>query len=625
MPTIPGFVLTELLGRGGMASVYAATQTALDRYVAIKVVSAEGPDAAQYLHRLENEARSLAGLHHPNIVDLYEFGRTEQGALYYVMPLLNGGDLTRWAKPLPEDRLVALLDTLLDALGHAHDADIVHRDIKPENILFDDGQRPMLADFGVALRRASQRVTADGMAVGSTGYMSPEQARGIEVDARSDLYSVGVLAFELLTGELPYDGPDALAVALAQCEQPVPRLLAGLAHWQAFFDRALAFEPQDRFASALEMRLALHALHRPRLPRTPLRWYHVAAIALIALPLVASLWLARDPPADGERIAALVEANALLPPADPNALDQLLQAQARRPGDRELRALQAQLLDLLAMEMGPAIQQGDLVALQPQWTRWREAVARLDAAHSEVVLAHQRPVEELLRQTLAQAAGEFDRALALPALELLEGWPGANEDLQRLAAQVRRLPLQGERFSDPDGPDLLLVRRPNGRQPGLAVMADALQPALYRRFAEATRRSRPPCPGAAESLQGCVDLADAQALAGWLSTRSGERYRVPSRQELASVIAHVEPVAAHAWTSTCHEVTTTQAPNPAQRAWGGVRSVFGGQRAEPRVEQRCDGHLALPLDGQGRIARTFREASAQTTVVLLREVRASLR
>lgn len=282
-PQIPGYRITALLGRGGMATVYTATQLAVEREVAIKVVELDGQNAGQYVLRFENEAHSLARLRHPSIVGLYDYGRTSEGLPYYVMPLLEGGDLSAWPRPVAEERVLELLDTLLDALGHAHAAGIVHRDIKPENILFDGDGRPMLADFGAALRRSHSRLTETGLAIGSVGYMSPEQARGLVVDARSDLYSLAVVAFELLAGRPPFAGPDALAVALAQLEGPPPPLPPPLRAWQRFFERALAADPAQRFADAASMRAALGELgtrvsevapvrHRRR------RWSPIAAM-----------------------------------------------------------------------------------------------------------------------------------------------------------------------------------------------------------------------------------------------------------------------------------------------------------------------------------------------------------
>jgi hypothetical protein len=287
-PDVPGYEIHSELGRGGMAVVYSAIEKDLDRPVAIKVVRGDDGDPDGHIQRLENEARGLAALHHPHIVDLYRFGRLANGSLYYVMPLLSGGTLEDWPKPVPEDQVIALLDNLLQALEHAHAADIIHRDIKPANILFDRLKRPMLADFGAAfMRKRDERLTAHGGAIGSSGYMSPEQARGNEVDARADLYSTAVLAFELLTGSRPWDGPDGLSIALAQLEKPVPRLPEALKHWQAFFDKALAVSPAQRFPDAAHMRVAMHNLRASTGSSLPPR---VMAIALaVGILLVAGL------------------------------------------------------------------------------------------------------------------------------------------------------------------------------------------------------------------------------------------------------------------------------------------------------------------------------------------------
>lgn len=311
-PTIPGFTCDAVLGRGGMAVVYEATEESLGRRVAIKVVSASDFDEAQHLRRLEQEARGLANLQHPHIVELHSFGRTKDGALYYVMPKLDGGDLSSRSKPFVEQHLRDMLDAVLGALAHAHASGIVHRDIKPGNILFDRYDRPLLADFGAAFVRGAQRITDGDMAIGSTDYMSPEQARGLEVDARSDLYSLGVLAFEYLTGRLPFEGEDDLAIALAKEEQPVPRLRPQLAHWQPFIDGALAPRRASRFADAEAMRAALPAIANASAP-PPKRGGRravviVGAALLLALVVAYALWPRADAPAPATAVAVVAVA-----------------------------------------------------------------------------------------------------------------------------------------------------------------------------------------------------------------------------------------------------------------------------------------------------------------------------
>ena len=262
-PQIPGYRLLRRLGQGGMASVYLAMQESLDRPVSVKVMEREALLDEVSKQRFEHEARTIAKLSHPCIVNIYEVGRTVDGQMYYIMPYLPNGDLAQRNLSNNESRIVELLRSLLSALGYAHGRGIVHRDVKRENVLFDAADRPLLTDFGIALsRRDTSRITTAGLAVGSSGYMAPEQARGDEVDGRADLYSVGVLAFELLTGDLPFRSLDPLALALMHAQKPVPRLPPAKSHWQAFVDRAMAKSPAQRFRNAQQMQHALDRLGR---------------------------------------------------------------------------------------------------------------------------------------------------------------------------------------------------------------------------------------------------------------------------------------------------------------------------------------------------------------------------
>src|SRR3546814_399594 len=171
------------------------------------------------------------------------------------MPHLTRGHLGQRVNAgnggMDQARVREILRALLSALGYAHARGTIHRDVKAENVLFDETDRPLLADFGIALRRGyGTRVTTTGMAVGSTAYMAPEQARGEEVDHRTDLYAIGVLAWEMLTGKLPYEAGDAVSMAIMHVKDPIPRLPPSLRHWQRFIDRALAKGPIKRFHDA---------------------------------------------------------------------------------------------------------------------------------------------------------------------------------------------------------------------------------------------------------------------------------------------------------------------------------------------------------------------------------------
>ncbi len=308
-PRIPGYRFQKRIGQGGMASVYLATQESLDRPVGIKVMERDALLDEVSKQRFEHEARTIAKLTHPSIVNIYEVGRTADGRMYYIMPYLPNGDLAQRDLRKDEPRIIEVLRTLLSALDYAHARGIVHRDVKEENVLFDVADRPLLTDFGIALsKRDTSRITTAGLAVGSSGYMAPEQARGDAVDGRADLYSVGVLAYELLTGRLPFRSPDALTLALMHAQKPVPRLPPPKIHWQGFIDRAMAKSPDQRYPNAAAMVLALDRIGRrsgDRLGGRVLRgfdrtvegqyWKRPRVLALFgALLLVIGLYSARD-------------------------------------------------------------------------------------------------------------------------------------------------------------------------------------------------------------------------------------------------------------------------------------------------------------------------------------------
>ncbi|MDB6163737.1 MAG: hypothetical protein JWL98_1169 [Xanthomonadaceae bacterium] len=267
MPDIAGYRLSRVIGNGGMSTVYLGEQMSLEREVAIKVMLPEALADEVSRRRFENEARTIARLEHPHIVGIFEIGRTRDGLPYYAMPFLAHGhlgqrDFTQDGLDNAHARVRAILHSLLVALDYAHQRGVVHRDVKAENVLFDEAERPLLADFGIALRRFGPRVTTAGMAVGSTAYMAPEQARGEEVDARADLYSVGVLAWEMLTGHLPYMAGDALSMAVMHAQDPIPRLPRSLRHWQRFIDKALCKSPAQRYRTARQMCDALDRVPR---------------------------------------------------------------------------------------------------------------------------------------------------------------------------------------------------------------------------------------------------------------------------------------------------------------------------------------------------------------------------
>ena len=264
--------IVALLGQGGMSDVYRAEDERLGREVALKAVPPEFARYPDRVKRFEREVRAAAQLTHTNIVTVHEFGKSE-GQLFYTMALMTGGDLKARIRDNPEGMPVAearaVAATMAKALDYAHQRGFVHRDVKPENILFGEDGTPRLTDFGIARVMAEEtRMTETGRGIGSPRYMSPEQARGQAVDGRSDLYSLGVVFYEMLTGQVPFDAADTFAVGLRHINDPVPRLPQKVAAWQPVLDRALAKSPEDRYASAGELAEVLASEALPRAPGT---------------------------------------------------------------------------------------------------------------------------------------------------------------------------------------------------------------------------------------------------------------------------------------------------------------------------------------------------------------------
>lgn len=266
----------RLLGRGGMASVYAAHDTALARPVALKILSQDYCGHSHILARFLREARLNARLHHPNIVEVLDFGSSRSGVIYLAMELLEGEDLRRTLarrSTLPWPRVRALMLQICAALRAAHEAGVVHRDLKPSNCFrVVNGLRESicLVDFGIATsidEVASERLTLANHIIGTPEYMSPEQARGERVDHRSDIYTAGLILGEMLTGSLPFRAATPPAMLAAQIYEP-PASLSALAPshsripaaLEAIYARALSKDPSARFANADAFAAALRSV-----------------------------------------------------------------------------------------------------------------------------------------------------------------------------------------------------------------------------------------------------------------------------------------------------------------------------------------------------------------------------
>ena len=252
---IPGYQILKKINQGGMSTVYLATQRSMGRQVALKVMSPVLNADPIFSERFQREANIVGQLSHPNIVAIHDIGRY-RSLNYIAMDFLPGGSvadaLTRGAiEPL---EALHITRQIAMALDHASNKGYVHRDLKPENILFREDGSAVLTDFGVARAVArTTRMTNTGMVVGTPHYMSPEQARGAAVDGRADLYSLGVVFYEMLTSAVPFQAEEAVAIAIKHLTDPIPRLPARHSLYQGLIDRFLAKDADHRFQRGLDV------------------------------------------------------------------------------------------------------------------------------------------------------------------------------------------------------------------------------------------------------------------------------------------------------------------------------------------------------------------------------------
>ena len=329
--------LEELVGAGGMSSVYRARDTALERRVAIKVLHEHYSGDPEYIERFRREARAIARLSHPNIVTVIDRGEHD-GRQFIVFEHVSGETLKEALAregPLPVERALALTHQIARALAFAHGVGIVHRDVKPENVLIDADGSAKVTDFGIARSLdVDEGLTETGTVLGTSDYLAPEQASGEQVDERSDQYALGAVLHELLTGEVPYPGPNSMAVAVRHLRDPVPSVREKRPSVSPRVDgivaRAMAKRPDDRFPSMEAMMAALEAslaeerkvrrraaeedtgaispmpaapgqpVSRRARPRRRPRWQLALLLVLATAALVAGLVVAQTGDGDGD-------------------------------------------------------------------------------------------------------------------------------------------------------------------------------------------------------------------------------------------------------------------------------------------------------------------------------------
>jgi len=313
--TVSHYEIMDKLGAGGMGVVYKARDVRLDRIVAIKFLAAHLVESEKARNRFLQEARAISALNHPNIAIVHDYGEVN-GEPYLVFEYLSGGtlrrklvDLRNTSLRMPIGEAVSLSLQLTDALAHAHRNHVLHRDIKPGNLMFNADGKLKITDFGLARFMAGPHITKTGVRVGTAPYMSPEQAAGLEIDHRSDLFSAGAVIFEMLAGEPPFEGPDDTGVVdqILHSETPVDKLPQNLPeNLRAFTAHALEKNREHRYQTADQMTTDLRAIQqvlesdtptiwsrpepmRKHFARRPILWLLACVLVIVAAAVLAKL------------------------------------------------------------------------------------------------------------------------------------------------------------------------------------------------------------------------------------------------------------------------------------------------------------------------------------------------
>ncbi len=260
--TLGQYRIVEQIGLGGMATVYKAYQPALDRYVAIKVLPAYYAHEPGFAERFIREAKAVAKLTHPHVLPIYDFGQ-ENGLSYIVMQYVDAGTLKEMlGQPINLMTATNVIEQIADALDYAHDQGIIHRDVKPSNVLMDRGRWALLSDFGLAkIVEGSVQLTGSGVGVGTPAYMAPEQGQGLKVNRRADIYSLGIILYEMVTGRVPFEAETPMAIVVKHITEPLPlprKINPDLPESvERIIMKALAKNPDDRYETAGKMARAL--------------------------------------------------------------------------------------------------------------------------------------------------------------------------------------------------------------------------------------------------------------------------------------------------------------------------------------------------------------------------------
>ena len=432
------YVVQEVIGEGGMATVYRARHKLVDRPVAVKIMNPMLATDPVVRERFRREARSAQKLAHPNIIEIYDQGDTEDGTCFIVMELLNGESLSQVISkgPMPIDRAVHVMIQVARGVARAHDLEIIHRDLKPENIFLsereDGSDFVKVLDFGIAKSRSDSRLTGQGELFGTPQYMAPERILGQDTGGSSDLYALGVVFYEMLTGELPFNAPDVATFFIKHMNEPAPSLRSHVPNVPAALDelilRMLAKSPEERPVDAHRVHQELLAIIEDRSIDAPPR-------------------AQEEPPSSVPAPVTLAAGGADHWARRISVLEQMLSraygAKARAPGELTgiLDEVMIRVREVIELRNGGLAAQRDLEEID---TRGREKRAQLGFAVDQLGVDGSKAKQDLREAREAQKRAEDESKLARERFEIThkdvvywEGRSGLVEPWSDLAVAYR--------------------------------------------------------------------------------------------------------------------------------------------------------------------------------------------
>ncbi|WP_154222492.1 bifunctional serine/threonine-protein kinase/formylglycine-generating enzyme family protein [Marinicella rhabdoformis] len=563
---IPGYQIKQQIGSGGMSVVYLAEQLSLHREVALKVMRPVVEDESHTIERFEHEAKTIAQLYHPNIMSIYDVGHLEDGTLFYAMPHLTHGDLSHieWKD---DDHIKAVFEGICDGLSFAHEHGVIHRDLKPENILFDSFGHPQIADFGIAISQQHKKWTKDNRIVGSIQYISPEQAQSQPIDARSDIYAVGAMLYEALTGHTVFQETDELALMLAHVSKKPEPLPASKQQWQPVVSKCLAKSAKHRYQDAGQLKAAIAAVNsndvltqsRPQIKNKSGWIFGITTVLVLA---TVYFWPSSSKPTETQnnnsQFISTGNNTAEPPPNDlyvelsetsqNNALELLTQRlnQPWEPGvaDSLLESLllhvttQPELSLTIAETYINKVFNDGLMALN-ETDFERTATWQKQLLKSQQVFKDIDPLKPLIEQQILQIEAAINNTFnSLPAKQqqkMTQTWP-------LLASQKAQIQKRNKH-------DLPVIPLSQSRK--LGITATEITVGQFRPFANATALEPERCKNPTTSslrfssktwsnpgfLQKnnhpvvCVTWQQATDYARWLSQKTGHSYRLPKANE----------------------------------------------------------------------------------------------